>query len=89
MRENIQKKKCIEDVSRNPAFNKLYHLVVALAFVPPDDIQTVVDDILNPYVDMIEENLSPGALDWWDYFVSTYVGSINPRTNRCSLLYII
>jgi hypothetical protein len=82
LRENIQKKGCLVEVSTNPDFNKLYRMICSLAFVPAEDIAEVIDQIVTPFVDELEENISPAALDWCDYFVTTYVGSFNERTKR-------
>ena len=72
----------MKEVSQSQEFNKIYRFVCALAFVPDDDMLKVISDVLHPYMDQVEENLSPAAIDWCEYFASTYIGGSNARTGR-------
>ena len=80
--ENLRKKGAWVEVTKSKPFNKLYRLIKSLAFVPPEDMHDVITEVISPYVDKVEGELTDDSLNWCEYFVNTYVGGVNPRTGR-------
>ena len=51
--------------------------MLALAFVPVNDIVQIWDDIVSKQGELIEDNLSEEALDYGDYFETNYIGRVS------------
>ena len=51
--------------------------MLALAFVPVNDVVQFWDDIVSKQGELIEDNLSEEALDYADYFETNYIGRVS------------
>jgi len=45
-----------------------------LAYVPPDSIVSYFEAVIEPSIEKIESDLPEAAIDFFDYFVKTYIG---------------
>ena len=81
LRDNLRKKQAEKDVSSNTAFNLVYRLTVALAFVAPTMVEEVWTRAIVPIIQL--NDLPENAKKWAAYFEATYLGSINPRCSNC------
>ena len=71
--ENLGKKGCKRFYNKNPFFQDLVACCIAMALVPEEDIieyWTLVED----RYEMIEEDLSDEAINYFTYFTRTYIG---------------
>ena len=78
LRDNLAKKKVEVEVNQSHTFNKLYRLVCALAFVPSSAAANVADAVIIPYINEHQDvDLSEEAVNWGDYFLDTYIGTVS------------
>ena len=71
LRDNLRKKQAEKDVSSNTAFNLVYRLTVALAFVAPNMVEEVWTLAIVPVIQL--NDLPENAKKWAAYFEATYV----------------
>ena len=75
-------RKCLRDnLRKKQAFNLVYRLTVALAFVAPTMVEEVWTRAIVPIIQL--NDLPENAKKWAAYFEATYLGSINPRCSNC------
>ena len=70
LRDNLRKKQAEKDVSSNTAFNLVYRLTVALAFVAPTMVEEVWTRAIVPIIQL--NDLPENAKKWAAYFEATY-----------------
>jgi len=73
-RHQLGKKGCLTLYDEDEDFQRIADQLMCLAYVPPTSIVTCFEAAIEPNIEKIESDLPEAAIDFFDYFVKTYIG---------------
>ena len=83
-REQAGQRHILAEFMESEPLQEMYKLILALAFVPIQDVETVFENFIGPVYNrhLDNEAFSEDAIDYLSYLETTYLGQVDRRGKR-------